>query len=68
MSVIFGLTLDEELKLLQDECKRWKELFPYEKEYFMRRVKELALQHENIMGEDLTKQLLDAIQTLSTSR
>lgn len=68
MSVKLRLTVLQELDLLQYDLARWSELFPYEKQYLLRRSKELALQHEDVLGEHLTKGLLASINSLLISR
>lgn len=68
MSVKLNLSLAQELKMLQQDCEKFHTLFPYEKEYFLRRIKELALLHEDIIGPALTKSILSSIQELTISR
>ncbi len=68
MAVKLRLTILQELDLIQYDMQRWNCLFPYEKDYIIRRVRELALQHDDVLGPDLTKELLLAISRLELSR
>ncbi len=68
MAVHFKLTVLQELDLIQRDMRHWNSLFPYEKDYIVCRIQELALQHGDVLGPDLTKALLVAINTLSITR
>ncbi len=68
MRAKIDLTLKQEIDFLLYDVRRWSDLFPYEKDYLLRRTHELVLQHKDILGEDLTKSLISSINTLSISR
>jgi len=68
MSIVVPFLTIKELSHIRYELTRWGELFPYEKEQILRRSKELALQYQDIAGEDLTNGILDAIKDLTISR
>jgi hypothetical protein len=68
MNIHLGLTIQQELDLIQYDLMHWRALFPYEKIHIIRRLRELALQHDDVLGPDLTKSLLAAINILDITR
>ena len=68
MAVELRLTIQQELDLIQYDLRHWHGLFPYERNYVIQRTRELALQHGDVLGPDLTKSLLEAISKLSITR
>ena len=68
MAIKLSLTPLQELDLIADDLRQWPLLFPYEKTHIIQRLRELATQHNDVLGPDLTKSLLLAIDSLDTSR
>lgn len=68
MAIKLDLTPLQELNMIADDLKNWRNLFPYEKTHIINRLRELALQHNDVLGPDLTQSLLVAINTLDITR
>jgi hypothetical protein len=68
MALKLDLTPLQELNMIASDLKNWRNLFPYEKTHIIRRLRELALQHDDVLGPDLTKSLLAAINILDITR
>lgn len=58
--------LEEILELISN-MKKFNTLYPYEKEYTLRRCYELVMKHRVILGDPLTEKALYAMLTLWNS-